>query len=641
MIDSSKLNTGKIKIENQNFFDIIDFLPDATFIIDANHKVVAWNSEVEMMTGISKDKIIGKGNKDYSLAFYDTKRPILADLLLKKEKVESNFYQNIGKEGKSIYVEAFVPKIHKSKGGYVWAKASPLTDSSGKIIGVIESVRDITDKKNVEENLKTSETRYHSLFELSPDAIALMVDNKITLANMTMVSLLGAKSANKIVGKNILDFIEITSRSYVSKKIDEMFKSGSKMPLIEERLIKLNGKTVDVEMTAAPLSNNKDKSILIIIRDISQRNKVEENMQKMYFESSIERQKMEAVMNSMGDAVFALDKDRNIILINPIAALLVGEEKNKIIGKKYNEVFKFVLEKEKTEITNFIDEVYTQGKTTSISDQTVLENKNGVFTAVSDSAAPIKDETGKVVGCVVIFRDVTKERKIDRAKSEFVSVASHQLRTPLSAIKWFLELLISGVAGQLSDEQKHYVTQVNDSNDRMIKLVNELLNASRMETGNITLKQKTVNLNSIVKEAYDELMIKVTEKKQKLILETKGKLKVNTDPILLRQIINNLVTNANRYTPPGGKITIKTYKKNSMAVFEVKDTGYGIPENQKDKLFSKFFRADNIITKQTDGTGLGLYIAKSAIETLGGKIWYESKENVGSTFYFSLPLVNS
>ena len=641
MILQTKLNKSNFDDSNQRLLDVVEYLPDATFIIGIDRKVLMWNKATEDMTGVKKKNIIGKGNKEYSTAFFNEQRPILADLILDGGKKISDFYKVYRKEGKNYYVESYVPKIHKGKGGYTWVKASPLYDSNKKIIGVIESIRDITEKRITEENLKTSETRYHSLFELSPDAVALMVDNKITLANMTMVALLGAKSANKIIGKNILDFIEITSRSYVAKKIDEMFKDNSKMPLIEERLTKLNGKTVDVEVTAAPLINNKDKSILIIIRDISQRNKVEENMQKMYFESSIERQKMEAVMNSMGDAVFALDKDRNIILINPIASLLVGEEKNKIIGKKYNEVFKFVLEKEKTEITSFIDEVYTQGKTTSISDQTVLANKNGVFTAVSDSAAPIKDEKGKVVGCVVIFRDVTKERKIDRAKSEFVSVASHQLRTPLSAIKWFLELLISGVAGQLSDEQKHYVSQVNDSNDRMIKLVNELLNASRMETGNITLKQKTVNLNSIVKEAYDELTIKTTEKKQKLILETKDKLKVTTDPILLRQIINNLVTNANRYTPPGGKITIKTYKKNSMAIFEVKDTGYGIPENQKDKLFSKFFRADNIITKQTDGTGLGLYIAKSAIETLGGKIWYESKENVGSTFYFSLPLVNS
>ena len=133
-------------------------------------------------------------------------------------------------------------------------------------------------------------------------------------------------------------------------------------------------------------------------------------------------------------------------------------------------------------------------------------------------------------------------------------------------------------------------------------------------------------------------MPKFLEKKQKLLLKIKGQIMINTDLILLRQVVENLLTNANRYTQPEGLIVIKIYKKGKIAIFEVKDNGYGIPENQKNKLFTKFFRADNIVTKQTDGTGLGLYAAKIAIETIGGKIWYESKENIGSTFYFSLPL---
>lgn len=761
----NKMDAIENKIENQKLLDIIEFLPDATFIIDVNHKIVAWNRELEKMTGIKKEDMIGKGNESYSLAFYNKKRPVLADLVLKGEKANFDLYNNVRKEGASIYVESFVPKFRKGKGGYAWVKSSPFFDSKRKVIGAIEYVRDITDKKRGElklvnsekkyreftdalpqtvfeadtsgkitfinsmvvgqfgytkkevigkmkitqfieadqldlakrlfaerlggkpmtytvfrvkkkdggnllvniytsiikddnnkpiglrgvvvdvtdqqknaEKLKESETKYQTLFELSPDAIGVVTNKRIVFANAAMVSLLGAKSLGKVIGKDILDFVDKPVRKYVAKKINEMFENKSKMPLIEEPLIKINGEIVEVEMTASQLNYDKDESMQIIIRDISPRKKVEENLQKLYFETSIERQKMEAVMNSMGDAVFALDKDKKIILVNPIAAELAGEDKKDIIGKKYNEIFKFVLEKEKTETTKFIDEVYEHGELSSIGDQTVLVNKDGRLIAVSDSAAPIKDNNGKVIGCVVIFRDVTKERRIDRAKSEFVSIASHQLRTPLSAIKWFLELLMSGVPGQLSTEQKHYVSQVIASNDRMIRLVNELLNVSRIETGSLVLKQKLINLNEIVKNVCDEVMSKIVEKQQQLTLNIKGRLMIHVDPTLLRQVIENLITNANRYTQPGGSISIRTYKKNGSMVFEIKDNGYGIPDNQKNKLFTKFFRADNIVTKQTDGTGLGLYVVKSAIETLGGKIWYESKENKGSTFYFSLPL---
>lgn len=760
-----KLSTNEKELENKKLLDVIEFLPDATFVIDLNHKIIAWNKEVEIMTGIKKEEMIGKGNKNYSRAFYNNQRPLLADLVLQNKKIDPKLYSVFRREGQSFYVETFVPKFYGGKGGYAWAKASPFFDTKGKVIGVIESTRDITDKKIFEESLrnsekkyreftdslpqivfeadvtgkiifinsmvleqlgytkaeviekmnivqfldtdqidlakrlfanrlrgkpmtctvfkivkkngdkflvniytsvikdeknktlglrgvvvdvteqqkyaeklKKSEEKYHSLFELSPDAVGVITNNKITFANMAMVNLLGAKKREQIIGKDILDFIKVSMRMYVSKKIKEMFENNLKMPLIEEHLIKLNGKIVQVELTANSLNDGEENSAQIVIRDISQRKKVEENLQKLYFESSIERQKMEAVMNSMGDAVFALDKNKKIILVNPIAMELIGMEKNKIIGKKYNKMYKFILEKEGTEITDFIDEIYKEGKTTSISDRTVLVNKNGELIPVSDSAAPIKDNQGKVIGCVVIFRDVTRERKIDRAKSEFVSVASHQLRTPLSAIKWFLELLTSEVAGQLSDEQKQYLNQIIASNDRMIRLVNELLSASRLETGNLTVRKKMTNLNLIVKEAFDEILPKTLEKKQKFTLETDTPLPINSDTVILKQIIDNLITNANRYTPSMGTINVRTYAKDNQAVFEVKDNGYGIPENQKEKLFSKFFRADNIITKQTDGTGLGLYVVKSAIETLGGKVWFESEENKGSTFYFSLPL---
>lgn len=759
------MNECEFENPNQRLLDIVEYLPDATFIIDTNHKVLIWNKAMEIMTGIKKKDIIGKGNKEYSQAFFNKQRPLLADLVIEGGKNISKYYKVYRKEKDSYYIESFVPKLHKGKGAYNWAKASILYDSNKKIIGVIETIRDITDKIIVEENLKisekkyrelaeslpqtvyetdlngkitfinsivldqfgytkeevlnrmlifdildpkeknrakklftdrikgkkptytifnsfkkdgtrlpiivyssiihdkndkaigfrgvvidvtqqqlyaeklkASEEKYQSLFELSPDAIGVVTDKKFVFANKKMLELLRAKSFDEIKNKDISTFIDKASKDYFLRKIDEIYKTGQNMPLVEERLITLDKQTIDVEVTASRLKGIDDDSIQIIYRDISQSKKLEEGLQKLYLESSLERQKIEVVMDSMGDAVVALDKQKRIIFANPSASQLIGETKMKMAGKLYNEVFKFVFEKNTEKEMTFIDEVYATGKIIEIEDQAVLINKNNIAIPVADSAAPIKDHSGNVVGCVIIFRDVTKERQINKVKSEFVSVASHQLRTPLSAIKWFLELMGSDTSGQLSEDQKNYLNQMTFSTNRMIKLINELLNVSRIETGNIQIRQKSLNLNNFIKNISREIMPKISEKKQHLILKTDKHLTVHSDEVLLRQVIENLITNANRYSPIGGRIVIKTYKKENWATFEIKDNGYGIPENQKERMFTKFFRADNIITKQTDGTGLGLFVAKSAIETLGGKIWFESKENIGSIFYFNLPL---
>jgi PAS domain S-box-containing protein len=267
------------------------------------------------------------------------------------------------------------------------------------------------------------------------------------------------------------------------------------------------------------------------------------------------------------------------------------------------------------------------------------KKKSGTQYIAALSIAPILDFKGEVKYFVGIERDITKEKTIDRMKTEFISVASHQLRTPLSAVRWFAEMLLSGDAGKLKNEQKDYIQQIYDSNDRMIELVNALLNVSRIEEGRIAVDPEPTDLGKLVDQVISELTPKIKEKKLNIVISKHKNLpKISIDPKLIRQVYANLLSNAVKYTPENGEVTIIISKKEEDIISQIQDNGYGIPEDQQEKIFTKFFRADNIRLKIPDGTGLGLYIVKSVVESSGGKIWYESKPNQGTTFWFTLPV---
>lgn len=229
-------------------------------------------------------------------------------------------------------------------------------------------------------------------------------------------------------------------------------------------------------------------------------------------------------------------------------------------------------------------------------------------------------------------------RELDKAKDEFISMASHQLRTPLTAIKGYLSMLLEGDAGEIKVSQYDFVNEAFQGANRMVGLINDLLNVSRMETGRFFLEPKETNMERVVNEEVKQLNKQAKEKGLKLDVKIKGKIPlIWVDETKVRQVVMNFADNAIYYTT-SGSVTVTLEKDEKNIIYKVKDTGIGVPKAQQKNLFEKFFRADNARHVRPDGTGLGIYLAKKVIDDHGGKLIFESKEGKGSTFGFTLPI---
>jgi PAS domain S-box-containing protein len=267
------------------------------------------------------------------------------------------------------------------------------------------------------------------------------------------------------------------------------------------------------------------------------------------------------------------------------------------------------------------------------------KRKNGEPYIAALHVSPILDGKGNVLFFVGIEQDITKAKEIDRAKNEFVSLASHQLRTPLTSVRWQSEILSSGAVGRLNPEQQHLAEEISQAAGRIASIIGSFLDVSKIELGTFAAAPQTFAAGDAVDEILKELAPETAKKGLKINFDrAAAAVPIVTDRNALRTILQNLITNAVKYTPREGSVTVALSLAGKTLRGSISDTGCGIPASAQDRIFTKLYRADNARHMDPDGTGLGLYIAKSLIESLHGAISFTSSEGKGTTFDFTIPV---
>ncbi|MDD5433213.1 MAG: ATP-binding protein [Candidatus Pacebacteria bacterium] len=344
--------------------------------------------------------------------------------------------------------------------------------------------------------------------------------------------------------------------------------------------------------------------------------------------AEIERDKTIAIINNFADGLMIIENDK-VVLINPKAKDFFQTTDKETVGKSLKELVSHPTLRDLVDMVEQEKSAFLR-KELSLGVSLMLE----VSVVFINSPQEYKRK-------IIILHDITRENFVERMKTEFVSIAAHQLRTPLSAIKWILKMFLDGDMGELTETQAQFLEKTYESNERMINLVNDLLSVTKIEEGRFLQKMQKQDMADVILEAVSPL--KETAQKKSLILNftlpSKRLPKVLVDKEKIILAIQNIVENAIDYTKFGKINVITDYipPQNEFMV-RVQDTGIGIPENQKVRIFSKFFRGVTALKTETEGTGLGLFIAKNIIEAHSGKIWFDSEEGKGTTFYFTLPV---
>jgi len=366
-----------------------------------------------------------------------------------------------------------------------------------------------------------------------------------------------------------------------------------------------------------------------------------ESLKKKYeslAESLQERARSDALFWSIGEGAVTTDADGKVVRINTVALRALGINESDAVGHLYCNVLCAVDENGKD--IPLEDRPLTIALSTGaiVSKKFFFRTSTGAKIPVALNVSPIK-LNDKLIGAIAIFRDISHDHEVDRMKSEFISIASHQLRTPLSAIQTYSNMLAEGYQGDFNAGQQEFMQIILSSIDRMNELIDTLLDVTRLESGKLVITNRLVNLSQILDEVIQGLTHVIDEKEIDInIIKHSESVKAITDQFLVKEAYSNLLSNAIKYTPEHGNIKVDLGVKNDQALLIVTDSGYGIPFHVQDRIYTKFFRSPNILATETSGSGLGLYMVKSIADTLHGTTWFVSHENQGSKFYFGIPV---
>lgn len=607
----------ELEISKEKYSDLVEGVRVGVYAINTKGRYTFVNKAMEDILGASKEEIIGDSIFTYvDISSYKSVLSIF-NTAIKSHKAPEIFTVNIKrKDGGKRIVEVNLSLYFRG----------------GKLIEGRGTVRDITQMLKAQEALKL----FMKGYQTSPNS-QLLISYKekqptITWVNDAFTEYYGY-SLNEVIGANpsIISSGETSKETYkeIWNSILDPNIGFWRGEIINKRK---NGEKIHVILSISTFFDDQKKPFYFAAShlDITQEKRLEENLRVA-----------QSIVDYSKVPIYILEKDGSFSFANQSAANSLGYTKKQLLQRT---VFDMDKNMTKTAWKEHWGKISTIGED---SFETIHVRKDGTSFPVELVIYSITTSDG-VLHRVAFAHDITLRKlqeqqaaEVDRMKTEFVSLASHQLRTPLTAIRWGIELLQDELLTVINDKQRGMLDDVHASSQRMIKLVSSLLNVSRIESGRLKVEPESIKIQDLVEGVVKELQPIAHAKNVdiKFILEEKRIPALQLDPALTRQVIFNLVSNAVKYSHPGNKPVEVRVSKNKSKQFEIsiKDHGIGIKKDEQKRIFEKFFRAQNAIAQETDGNGLGLYIAKMIVDQVGGEIKFTSAFGKGSEFILVLP----
>jgi PAS domain S-box-containing protein len=483
--------------------------------------------------------------------------------------------------------------------------------------------------------IKDSEERYSAVVNQAQDAIMIIQDEEIIYVNKA-IGLIGY-SEKELIGKHFSDFIAPDELKKVKGFYYSRMAGNATPPMYETRLLHKNGMLIDVEVSSGVINYLGEPADLIMVRDITQRKKLQEEVK---LQNSILYAELELSING----VLIVDKDSNIILYNQRFVDMWDVPADALETKSSRVVLNSIVHliKNPQAFVRNVDFLYRH-RTKKDHDEIELADGR----TFERYTSPIYIDETDYVGRVWFFQDITDQKKqaeklaqLEKAKTEFVSVAAHQLRAPIASIKTVSSVVRDVNSVNLNRTQKEFLDKIVNEAEQMNELVHFLLRISKAEGGVMSLRPTPLKLDKLTSDLISELSSDINSKHMKVVVRNRPSVlpKILVDKNALTQVILNLLSNAIDYSPAGSEVAITITIQGSYVQFAVKDSGIGIPEADQSRIFDKFYRTDKAKEVSGTGAGLGLALAKSIVEALGGKIWVESEVGKGSTFFFTFPV---